>query len=243
MNKPAKKTSKPDNLIDNIDERLLIYIPIIHTQEDMGSLASEVKEITIKKLGEEEWTRKANLIDQLWTEIERITESLDLLCEKVRLYQDGLPICGKETEIMSDLAKRGSRNHQILLGLHEKGATLMGTESAELLLEEYHLVKRMLALRDSEDVARMEASQKGLRDALLEKRDRAISDRINRTLQPGEIGVLFLGMLHNPEEWLDPDIRVTYPLYRPPGHRAKRDAKVSEAHVKNHEAKSGSPSP
>lgn len=66
---------------------------------------------------------------------------------RVRLYQDGLPVCGREVEITTDLARAGSRNHQLLLRVMERDATLMGTESAELLVRDYRLIKQMLEAR------------------------------------------------------------------------------------------------
>jgi signal transduction histidine kinase len=62
----------------------------------------------------------------------------------VRLYQDGLPVCGREEEIVRDLAGSGSQNHQILLELIARGARLTGSESPSLLLEEYELARQLL---------------------------------------------------------------------------------------------------
>ena len=50
--------------------------------------------------------------------------------------------------------------------------------------------------------------------ALLEKRDRYISARIDTTLPNGEMGILFLGMLHNVQAYLAQDIEVVYPIPR-----------------------------
>jgi hypothetical protein len=99
----------------------------------------------------------------------------------------------------------------------EKGATIMGTESPELLTEEYDLVKRILAAGNSVEAARIEAEQKSLSDALLKKRDRYIADRINSTLCPEETGIIFLGMLHSLNGLLDGDIQVIYPVFKYPG--------------------------
>ena len=57
----------------------------------------------------------------------------------MRVYQDGLAVCGHEQKIVSELAGAGNRNHALLLKLQAQGATLMGTESPELLVEEYQL--------------------------------------------------------------------------------------------------------
>ena len=50
-------------------------------------------------------------------------------------------------------------------------------------------------------------------NSLLVRRDQYIANRINRSLSAGETGILFLGMLHAVERYLDPDIRVVHPVH------------------------------
>ena len=195
--------------------RTLLYIPIIHSQSDMGVLNESIRKVTLQKLGERVWRRKISLIRQFWSDIERTLKTLPLAYDLTRIYQDGLPICGKELDIVTELAKKGSPNHQILVRLMEKGATIMGTESAELLIEEYHLIKRILETGDVKEAIAIETRQKAASDLLLKKRDEFIAARIDKTLHPGETGILFLGMLHNVARCLPEDIIVNYPNNRP----------------------------
>jgi hypothetical protein len=51
-----------------------------------------------------------------------------------------------------------------------------------------------------------------LRHDLIDRRDRYVAERINRTLLSGETGMLFMGMMHKIARWLDPGISVVYPL-------------------------------
>ena len=88
----------------------------------------------------------------------------------------------------------------------------MGTESSELLVEEYQLVKEALATGEPPLATRGEARRKALRDSLLKRRDQYIARRVNGTLGMGETGLIFLGMLHSLGSWLDKDIRVVYPI-------------------------------
>lgn len=194
--------------------RTLIYLPIIHTQADMGALQKSVAQATMAKLGRTALARKADAIDRVWTQIETAIDSLDLAFDRVRLYQDGLPICGREAEIVTELAQAGSRNHRLLLRLMAQGATLMGTESGDLLVKEYQAAKQSLAVRAPRAVG-VAALRQTRSDNLLKHRDQFIAQRINDTLQPGETGILFLGMLHALEQYLQKDIRVIYPLHRP----------------------------
>ena len=199
--------------------RTLLYFPIIHTQTDMGALSESIRKVTLQKLGERVWRRKINLVKQFWADLETILDKLSLDYPQTRLYQDGLPVCDKEQDIVTELAKKGSPNHQLLIRLMEKGATVMGTESAELLIEEYHLIKKILETGNVQDAMAIEARQKAAGDLLLAKRDAFIAERIATTLRAGETGVLFLGMLHNLASLLPADIEVSYPMNRPLGKK------------------------
>jgi len=195
--------------------RVLIYIPIIHTQADMGTLAHAVRRATTQKLGRQAWKRNVDVIEGMWKEIDRTVEGWQLPWEDVRVYQDGLPRCGREAEIVAELAGAGSPNHRLVASLMQKGAILMGTESPKLLLEEYRLVQEILAAKDAEEAARIEARLEAQSRSLLARRDQYIARRLNGSLRAGETGLLFLGMLHSLDSRLAKDIRVVYPFGRP----------------------------
>ena len=91
----------------------------------------------------------------------------------------------------------------------------MGTESLELLLEEYRLVKDILATGDAFQSEKVEGRKKSQSHSLIKRRDQFIADRINDTLCPGETGILFLGMLHSLGHLLDEQIKVIYPITGP----------------------------
>ena len=175
--------------------RTLIHFPIVHTQADMGALKESVARATLEKAGRAGLARKTAAIDQIWTEIEAAIEALALSFDRVRLYQDGLPVCGREAEIVTELAQAGSRNHQLLLRLMAQGAVLMGTESGDLLVQEYQLAKQSLTTRPPRAPG-VAATRRSLSEALLKRRDQFIAQRIYETLKSGETGILFLGMLH-----------------------------------------------
>ncbi len=189
--------------------RRLAYFPIIHTAADLGSLAPAIQGRKLAALGREGVARNAALVEKKWEEMERAVDALLLPPGTVRVYQDGLPVCGHEQSIVSELAGAGSRNHRLLLKLQSRGATLMGTESPDLLVEEYQLAT---AAYGSGATVGTQLQQKELRDTLLDRRDHYISNRINETLAAGESGILFLGLLHDVTKYLDPEIQVSYPL-------------------------------
>ncbi|MDE1461462.1 hypothetical protein [Spartinivicinus poritis] len=189
----------------NTVNRVIIQIPIIHTQVDMGSLAASVNQKQIHQQGQEAWEQQQALITQAWNEIKQFVHSLPLNFAKVKLYQDGLPICGKEQQIVRDLAEQGSINHQLLLDLIAKGATLMGTESPELLREEYQFTKVAITRKHQQHT--LEKAKQ-----LLQQRDQFIAERINSTLAEQETAIIFLGMLHSLSGLLASDIQLINPI-------------------------------
>jgi hypothetical protein len=195
--------------------RRLIHIPIVHTDIDLGGLSGPVQRAGLRVLGTRSWRKKLKSVEAMWAQIERGIEDLGPSSPEVRLYQDGLPVCGREAEIVAQLAEKGSLNHRLLQRLIEKGASLMGTESAQLLVEEYE--RAIEAARSSAANYPSKAGRAGpsigesrnsSADSLLARRDRFIADRINSTLRRGETGILFLGMLHSLDNLLAEDIEV-----------------------------------
>ena len=188
--------------------RTLIVIPIIHTEQDMGSLLEQVKQEYVTRYGHEKWAEHLKSIDEVWSGIRRMVAALELPYASVRLYQDGLPLCGKEADIVKEVAARGGRNHQLLVELMEQGARLMGTEDPDLLLQEYQFHQGASGGGEQGHENRREDQSR----RLLSGRDRFIAGRINATLSAGEIGLLFLGLAHSVEPLLDADILVRHLL-------------------------------
>lgn len=187
--------------------RGIIWFPIIHTQADLGSMSATVRELHIQRTGPRKWTQHVRTVEELWRNIRLAVAQMDLVYERVRLYQDGLPECGKEERIVRDLAQAGSLNHQLLLELMARGAQLTGTESAEMLIEEYNLARQALVQGKRQRAHQARLQELSLQ--LLARRDRFIADRIARTLEPGATGLVFLGLMHSLKGLVPADIQVT----------------------------------
>ncbi len=188
-------------MTDEPKSRRLIWVPIIHTPEDLGKLRASVRDHYIGQKGTAGWNAHVRAVGDFWRAVRRKVEQLDVNPANLRLYQDALPVCGFEAKIVGELAETGAPNHRLLADLMARGASLTGTESPHLLVEEYELNRRSLAGQPIDDFA--EKSR-----ALLEARDTFIADRISRTLQPGETGLIFLGMAHSLENRLPEDVTV-----------------------------------
>jgi len=196
--------------------RPLIYVPIIHSEADLGGAADEVRKQFEQFLGAGAWTHRYASVEAMWDGLRAKLLALPLEWAGIRLYQDGLPVCGWERQIVSDLAAKGSRNHQLVAELMERGATLMGTEDPALLVEEYRRFQRLtLAAQQNEpDSVAEELIRRG--EELLRQRDTFIAQRIDTTVQEGETGLLFLGLSHGVDELLTGKFEVRHLIHSLP---------------------------
>jgi len=202
--------------------RKLIYVPVIHTEADMGSVAEPLKKEYIKRYGPKRWDEHTGAINSMWRGIRQKIFELRLDYNKTKVYQDGLPVCNKELAIASDLAQGGNENYKIILELIQWGAKLVGTEDPGLLLEEYNYIKDITKidnLREKEKA--IKKYEKKARD-VLQRRDEFIANKISKTLMEGEVGILFMGMRHRVDEKLPKDIEVSYLIYRLPFKEAHK---------------------
>jgi hypothetical protein len=188
--------------------RMVIWVPIVHSQEDMGRLREAVRRHHVERNGEKCWEEHVRAVAEVWDGIRRRVLGSGLDLRSVRLYQDGLPVCGREAAIVADLAEAGSENHRLLADLIAGGAALEGTESPELLLREYELALKMLGTPGARASFGTWPEFDGLGRELLDLRDRFIAGQIDRTLKPGETGIVFLGMLHALPRFLPSDVCV-----------------------------------
>jgi len=196
--------------------RRLFYIPIIHSTQDMGSMAEPLKQEFIQQFGIAKWRAHVRTVDDMWEGIHQKINRLKLQYKKVKVYQDGLPLCGKELEIVQDVAKLGSHNYKIILEMVKKGAGLIGTEDAKLLIEEYNFIKKFTEIKDiNKRRAAMKKAHKQ-RDNLIIDRDKFVAKRIKETLKEEETAILFSGIEHEIDRHLPKDIKVQYIIYRLP---------------------------
>jgi hypothetical protein len=191
--------------------RRLFYVPIIHAEADMGSIAEDLAKVSASADGETEW-QDAPAVERFWRGLRSRVLELDLPEEGFQLYQDGLPVCGREVEIARQAAERGSANYQLLLELTERGGELTGTEDPGLLAREHAaLVTYFEAQRQGDPEAAARYSETAR--ALLSERDAFIRKRIADTLPAGGTGLIFLGAQHGADEGLPSDIQVDHLIH------------------------------
>ena len=196
--------------------RRLIYVPIVHTTADMGSQAEALERAHVQRHGRGEWARSRRLIDEGWEGLRKRLLALDLDYRTMRIYQDGLPVCGRELDIVREVAQGGSRNYALILELLERGAMLEGTESPDLLRQEYERIRSAL----TKESAPTRTGELRARESerLLRERDEFIGRRIGESLKAEETGILFIGLMHRVDRFLPADIEVQYLIHRLPFH-------------------------
>lgn len=200
------------------DIKSLIYVPVLHTYKEVGEILLSLKKDDAVSSADISLNEQGKSIKDMWDGIYEKIHKLGISYHLIRIYQDALPVCGREREIVEKLAKKSSRNHQLILELLRKGAKLEGTEDPDLLIKEYDSLNHLIS-NASVSIRKYRDSfheYKNKDAKLMEQRDAFISQRIKNTLKNGEIPLLFMGVRHELEKLLQQDFVINYIIYRLP---------------------------
>lgn len=197
------------------DLRRLVYVPILHAQNDAGHTAAILTKNGKPASKRGNAATESSAVDDMWKGIAAKIDELNLPWDQTRIYQDGTPVCGNESTLAERLAESGNPNYSLILDLITKGATLEGTEDLELLMQEYDLLNKLLTKKAANREA-IQAEYQEKSRALLTLRDQFIFNRITSTLQEGETPIVFMGVMHRLDKMLEKDFLVSYVIYRLP---------------------------
>ena len=187
--------------------RELLYVPIIHVDSDLGSIASDIDKRSADICGEERWERHKQSVTIFWDKIEEYFKKLD--AGNLKIYQDGLLADGElGQKIIEEGARKGSRNFRIILDLMGKGGEIRKTEDVELLKEEYNRILKLAQTKSLWERATAYIGYRIHKDRMMGKRDRFVAETINETLKEEERGVLFMGAFHEVVQHIAKDINV-----------------------------------
>ena len=187
--------------------RTLIYVPIIHTSADLGSIAEHVTKRGTADLGQELWEKHRRTVEGFWNAISDYFDSIDV--DGVKIYQDGMVADGEVGQkIAEDTAKAGSKNYELILRLLQKGAVLMKTEDFKLVKREYDKLRAITEAKSMTRKILTFIKYKLAKTILLNRRDTFIAKRIDRTLEPGEKAILFIGAFHKIKNRLPKSIQI-----------------------------------
>jgi len=190
--------------------RTLIYVPIIHSSADMGSLGKELKRKSVSESGENKWQKHTNTVNGYWETIESYFENIDICIKGVKIYQDGMFVNGEiAMKIINEGIKSGSRNSEIVSKLIDRGAILIKTEDFKMVKDEYDGLQSILKSKNNFQKLFLLLRYKILKPIFLLRRDKFIASRIAETLGRNETGILFIGAFHKILKKLPKDITVT----------------------------------
>lgn len=189
--------------------RTLIYVPIIHSVADMGSLGEELKRKSISGLGENLWQKHTDTVNGYWEAIESYFENIDLYIKGTKIYQDGMFVDGEMAmKLIGDGVKSGSKNSEIVLKLINRGAVLVKTEDFKMVKAEYDGLQLILKSKSNIKKIIQLVRYKMMKPILLRRRDQFIAATIDKTLEQDETGILFIGAYHKVIKKLSKDITV-----------------------------------
>ncbi len=189
--------------------RTLIYVPIIHSVADMGSLGEELKRKSVLGLGENLWQKHADAVKGYWEAIESYFENIDFYVTGIKIFQDGMFVDGEMgMKLISDGVKSGSKNSEIILKLINRGAILIKTEDFKMVKDEYDGLQSILKSKTNIKKLFHLLRYKISKPIFLRRRDRFIAGTIDEKLGQNETGVLFIGAYHNVMKRLPKDITV-----------------------------------
>jgi len=175
--------------------KILIYIPVIHTSADLGSLADEVAKRGITNIGKDRWEEHQNTVDGFWKAISTHLDSLNV--SGMKLYQDGMIADGDVGQaIVGEGVKLGSKNYEIVYRLLQRGAILVKTEDYPLVKEERDRLLAITQAHSRFQRIRTYLRYKLTQNRLLNRRDKFIAQRIRETLRENETGILLIGAYH-----------------------------------------------
>jgi hypothetical protein len=187
--------------------RTLLCVPIIHTSADLGSLAEEVGRRGLEKFGENMWRDHLRTIDGFWDALFLYFDSINVSGAKI--FQDGMFVDGDVgLNIIQEGEKAGSKNHRLVSKLLQRGALLMKTEDFNLVKKERDRLLKMIRAKTTAERLFALIIYKLTKKTLLRQRDEYIAQRIDRALQEGETGILFIGAYHHIKPRLPRDIKI-----------------------------------
>lgn len=187
--------------------RTLLYVPIIHTSADLGSLAEDVERRGLEKFGEDMWQDHLRTIDGLWDALFLYFDSIHVSGAKI--FQDGMIADGEVgLNIIQEGEKAGSKNHRLVSKLLQRGAILMKTEDFTLVKKERDRLLKIIRVKTTTEKLFGLFLYKLTKKTLLRQRDEYIAQRINQALNEGETGILFIGAYHQIKPRLPRDIKI-----------------------------------
>ena len=175
--------------------RRLIWVPMVHTQDELDFEVLSGHEVEAQKL---------------WEKIKAEIKKLNFDPKRVKIFVDGVTK-GEEKRILMEKGPTAEISRSFVT----LGAMVMATESPDLLADSDEIrTKALIAedfmTEDKEDFTYYDDSISILTELKENTRLRDIfmAGQIDLNLHEDEVGFLFVGGAHRVQEYLSPDIKV-----------------------------------
>ncbi|MCX6280253.1 MAG: hypothetical protein NT004_19485 [Bacteroidetes bacterium] len=189
--------------------RTLIYVPILHSNADLGSLGRALNTISFSESEKNKLQKHNDTINGYWDAIEYWFENIDISVKGIKIYQDGMFVEGEiAMKIIDEGIKSGSKNSVIVSKLIGRGAILIKTEDFKMVKDEYDGLQSIIKSKNIISKGIQLFRYRILKPIFLIRRDKFITCRIAETLGQNETGILFIGAFHNIAKRLPKDIKV-----------------------------------
>ncbi len=185
----------------------LLYVPVIHEEADLGSVAAPAGKRSQEFFGKARWARHKEIVTLFWDRLSDYFSKID--SAGLLIFQDGLAAGGElGRRIIEEGAARGSRNYQIVLDLIRRGGEIQKTEDIEILKKELERILQCIQNDSSDKKDSIPAENRLEGDRIMEERDKFVAKTIGDTLKEGERGVLFMGAFHRVIGCLPEDMEI-----------------------------------
>lgn len=188
--------------------RTLYYVPMIHSDEELGKLGPIIKTLREKICDQSAGNHNERVIEDLWKSIRLWISQTIKGVEGLVIYQDSMPAGPREK--IRQLFNLVLAEHpqsplfRLTKELLDLGAVLEGTEDPKLLVKRvtvYHEIYQAAEkCQNLSDIQNFISKKVEEQDGLVLQADRFIAKRINETLPEGGRGILFMGHRHKVAE-------------------------------------------
>lgn len=186
------------------EKRTLYYVPMIHTDKDLGDLGLKIKMFREKAYGKSTDDHDERAIEDLWKRIRLWVHQTVKDARGLIIYQDGMPVGPREKiRQLFDLILADHPESPLFLltkELIDLGAVLEGTEDINLVIKRAAVYQEIFQAAEKcqnfSDIQNFIVKKVEEQDDLVLQADCFIAKRIDETLPEGGRGILFMGYRH-----------------------------------------------
>lgn len=184
--------------------RVLYYVPMIHSDEELNEVGSILRDLKIKVYGEEAAKRDEMQMEQLWEDIRSWVIKTIGNAEGLIIYQDGMPVGPREKIHALFHLIFAEHPHspffRFTKELLDAGAILEGTEDLNLVIKRAAMYQEMCKAVEEhsspQEIHDFLTKKVEEQDGLVLQADQFIARRIDETLPENGKGIVFMGYLH-----------------------------------------------